>query len=183
MEQDAPQDQEPRSKSARKRAATARQDLGVRLAALPDRDLQGLDLPESLLQAIVALRGMKSHGAQVRQRQYIGKLMRHIDAAAVEEQLATRKRHHDARVRTFRRIEQWRDRLLRTPAQAVPDLLRDHPRADTGILTRLLEQAALERRNGQPPAAARALFAWLRTLMTPGDEAETGQDPGPQAGP
>lgn len=166
------------SKSARKRAAAAVQDLGVRLAALPDPDLEGLDLPESLLLAIKALRGMKSHGAQIRQRQYIGKLMRHIDAAAVEEHLAARKHLHDSQVRAFRRIEQWRDRLIRTPAQAVPELLRDHPRVDASVLKRLLDQVALERRNHRPPAAARELFAWLRTLMAPGAGAETGgEDP------
>lgn len=174
MEQDVPPDSGPMSKSARKRVATAVQDLGVQLATLPDPDLEGLELPDSLLQAIKALRAMKSHGAQVRQRQYIGKLMRHVDVRIVEEHLAARKRQHDAQVRTFRRLERWRDRLIHAPAQAVPDLLRDHPNADTKVLNRLLDQARFERLNNRPPAAARELFAWLRSLMASDQDAKAG---------
>ena len=167
MQQDETPEREPPSKSARKRAATALQDLGVQLSELRDAELEGLDLPDTLLQAIRTLRELKSHGAQVRQRQYIGKLMRHIDAQAVQDKLAERKRQHDGQIRQFRRIEQWRDRLLAAPAEGVPALLRDHPQADAAALQRLLDQAAHEQRAGRPPAAARELFAWLRELLTP----------------
>ena len=42
------------------------------------------------------LRRLPSHGAQVRQRQYIGKLMRDIDPEPVLAKLAERKRRHDS---------------------------------------------------------------------------------------
>jgi len=187
MPRDESPDHEPPSKSARKRAATALQELGVELAELPDSELEGLDLPDTLLQAIVTLRQLKSHGAQVRQRQYIGKLMRHIDAQAVQDKLAERKRRHDSEVRQFHRIEQWRDRLLAMPEEGVAALLREYPQADGAALKQLLERAgrdqpgldrpgrdrlsrtrpAHEQGGQRPPAAARELFAWLRELMTP----------------
>ena len=58
------------SKSARKREATALQELGVQLAGLPDAEMGGLDLPEDLVTALKALRRLSSRGAHVRQRHY-----------------------------------------------------------------------------------------------------------------
>ena len=63
-----------RSKSARKREAASLQELGVKLSALPDQEIKALDLPDNLFIALRDLRRLPSHGAQVRQRQYIGKL-------------------------------------------------------------------------------------------------------------
>ena len=67
------------SKSARKRAAHAAQDLGVALLRLPEAELVALALPEALLEAIRAARRINSRAAGARQRQYIGKLMRELD--------------------------------------------------------------------------------------------------------
>jgi ribosome-associated protein len=90
------------SKSARKRDATALQELGVELAALPAAALDALDLPETLRDAVMELRRLKSHGAALRQRQYIGKLMRKIDAEPIRAQLAQRKNAHDSAARQLR---------------------------------------------------------------------------------
>ena len=72
------------SKSARKRAADAAQALGTRLTELKDSELQALDLPEKLLDAILLARRITSRGGLARQRQYIGRLMRDIDTAPIE---------------------------------------------------------------------------------------------------
>jgi len=79
------------SKSARKREAATLQELGVQLSALPDQEIKALGLPDSLFTALRDLRRLPSHGAQVRQRQYIGKLMRTIDPEPVLAKLAERK--------------------------------------------------------------------------------------------
>ncbi|MGH8229932.1 MAG: ribosome biogenesis factor YjgA [Steroidobacteraceae bacterium] len=84
------------SKSARKRAAEAAQRLGETLITLKDADLVALDLPERLSDAIRAARGIKSRGAGARQRQYIGRLMREVDADAIRTALA-RVRARDGR--------------------------------------------------------------------------------------
>ncbi|HMD74225.1 MAG TPA: ribosome biogenesis factor YjgA, partial [Steroidobacteraceae bacterium] len=101
-------EQERQSKSARKREAASLQELGVKLAALPDQEIKDLDLPENLFVALRALRRLPSHGAQVRQRQYIGKLMREIDPEPVLAKLAERKQRHDLEIRHFQHIERWR---------------------------------------------------------------------------
>lgn len=153
------------SKSARKREATALQELGVQLAGLPDAEMGNLDLPENLVTALKALRRLSSRGAQVRQRQYIGKLMRGIDPEPVLAKLADRKRKHDTEIRHFQRIEQWRDRLLAEPDGTLKELLKEHPRADGALLTKLLAKIDRERTEQRSPAGTRELFAYLRQLM------------------
>jgi ribosome-associated protein len=92
------------SKSARKRAATALQQMGVELAGLSDEMLLTLNLPEALVAALQDLRRLKSRAAASRQRQYIGKLMRKLDATAIEDKLADLRREHDVAARRFARM-------------------------------------------------------------------------------
>ena len=153
------------SKSARKREAASLQELGVKLSALPDQEIKALDLPENLFVALRDLRRLPSHGAQVRQRQYIGKLMRQIDPEPVLAKLAERKRSHDLEIRHFQQIERWRDRLLSEPLEGLNELLQEYPHADRAVLGRLVEKAQKERLEQRSPVGARELFAFLRQLL------------------
>jgi ribosome-associated protein len=153
------------SKSARKREAASLQELGVKLSALPDQEIKALDLPENLFVALRDLRRLPSHGAQVRQWQYIGKLMRQIDPEPVLAKLAERKQRHDLEIRHFQQIERWRDRLLSEPADGLKELLQEYPHADRAILSKLLEKAEKERLEQRSPVGARELFAFLRQLF------------------
>jgi ribosome-associated protein len=154
------------SKSARKREAASLQELGVQLSALPDQEIKALGLPDSLFVALRDLRRLPSHGAQVRQRQYIGKLMRSIDPEPVLAKLAERKQRHDMEIRHFQQIERWRDRLLSEPAAGVEELQQAYPEIDKAALLRLLEKAERERLEQRSPVGARELFAFLRQLLT-----------------
>jgi ribosome-associated protein len=158
-------EEQRRSKSARKREAASLQELGVKLSALPDQEIKALDLPDSLFVALRDLRRLPSHGAQVRQRQYIGKLMREIDPEPVLAKLAERKQRHDLEIRHFQQIERWRDRLLSEPAPAMDELLLEHPHADRAALAKLLDKAEKERVEQRSPVGARELFAFLRQLL------------------
>jgi ribosome-associated protein len=153
------------SKSARKREAASLQELGVQLSALPDQEIKALGLPDSLFVALRDLRRLPSHGAQVRQRQYIGKLMRSIDPEPVLAKLAERKQRHDKEIRHFQQIERWRDRLLSEPAVGVPELLKEYPQIDQAALLKLLDKAERERLEQRSPVGARELFAFLRELL------------------
>jgi ribosome-associated protein len=161
----AESEEEQRSKSARKREAASLQELGIKLSALPDQEIKALDLPDSLFVALRDLRRLPSHGAQVRQRQYIGKLMRNIDPEPVLAKLAERKQRHDLEIRQFQEIERWRDRLLSEPASGLDELLRAYPQADRADLVKLLEKAERERLEQRSPVGARELFAFLRRLL------------------
>src|ERR1700726_4124515 len=158
-------EEQRRSKSARKREAATLQELGVQLSALPDQEIKALGLPDNLFTALRDLRRLPSHGAQVRQRQYICKLMRTIDPEPVLAKLAERKQRHDVEIRHFQQIERWRDRLLSEPAIALDELLQEYPDADRAALIRLLEKAEKERLEQRSPVGARELFAFLRQLL------------------
>lgn len=84
--QDSPEDRP--SRSARKREALAAQKLGEELILLRDADLDALELPERLSEAIRQARRIRSRAAGARQRQYIGKLMREIDLEPILAALA-----------------------------------------------------------------------------------------------
>ena len=153
------------SKSARKREAASLQELGVQLSALPDQEIKALGLPDSLFVALRDLRRLPSHGAQVRQRQYIGKLMRGIDPDPVLAKLAERKQRHDLEIRHFQQIERWRDRLLSEPDTGVQELQEAYPQVDREALLKLLGKAERERIEQRSPVGARELFAFLRQLL------------------
>lgn len=65
------------SRSAKKRQATALQNLGEELAGLPS-DVWS-NLPDDLREALRCNAGLKDHEARRRQQQYIGRLMREMD--------------------------------------------------------------------------------------------------------
>ncbi len=75
------------SRSARKRAAEYVQKLGVRLVGLRESQLQALELPEELRVALREARQLRGQSALARQYQYIGRLMRGLDAAPIEAAL------------------------------------------------------------------------------------------------
>jgi ribosome-associated protein len=80
------------SKSARKREYLALQKLGEELITLKQTELDSLTLDEGLLEAILEARQIKAHGALRRQKQYIGKLMRHIDPEPLRAEMAKLRR-------------------------------------------------------------------------------------------
>jgi ribosome-associated protein len=155
------------SKSARKRAAHGAQDLGARLIELREPDLMALALPEPLLDAIIEARRLSSRAALARQRQYIGKLMRHIDTMQVEAALASLNQVSAAESEAHKQVERWRERLLAEGPAAFDALEAAHAPIDRAVLGALLATA----RNAHAGAAARtsasrSLFRALRVVIS-----------------
>ncbi len=80
------------SKSARKREYIALQKLGEELITLRQSDLDNLTLDDDLREAVLEARQIKAHGALRRQKQYIGKLMRHVDPEPLRVEMAKLRR-------------------------------------------------------------------------------------------
>ncbi len=154
------------SKSARKRAAQAAQELGVELVQLRDAQLAQLDLPEKLLEAIRAARSITSRAAGARHRQYIGKLMRDVDPEPIRAALDARSQVDAAETERFKRIESWRDRLVAEGAPALEELRGWRPELDAGEWAQRVSAAQAERaRTGGSGPASRELFRALRALF------------------
>jgi len=75
------------SKTARKAAMHALQQLGTRLVDLREEQIRALSLPETLKEALLACQQIRQHEARRRQLQWIGKLMRGVDPAPIAEAL------------------------------------------------------------------------------------------------
>ena len=79
------------SKTQRKAAMHALQDLGEALVELEPRRFadvaRELALPERLVEAVEQARSIKAWGARRRQLQYIGKLMREVEAEPIRRRL------------------------------------------------------------------------------------------------
>jgi ribosome-associated protein len=154
------------SKSARKRAAHAAQDLGEQLVRLREAQLAALELPEALKEAVRAARSIRSRAAGARQRQYIGKLMRDVDPEPIRAALAARSAEDARETERFKRVESWRERLVAEGAPALAELGRWRPDIDRAEWARRVSAAQSERaRSGAGGAASRELFRALRTLF------------------
>ena len=81
----AEQGSERLSRSERKRRAEALQKLGVRLSGLKAAQLHRLKLPPALLDALMEAQRLRSRAALARQRQFIGRLMRDLEPAILEQ--------------------------------------------------------------------------------------------------
>ena len=154
----------PPSKSQRKREMTALQALGERLVELDPRQVAALELPERLADAIALARGVTRHEARRRQMQFIGRLMREVDAEPIEAALARIARGPAQEKARFAALERWRTRLL-DEAGALEALLAEHPHVDARALTTLVQRAREERTRGGPPHHQRALFRALKTAF------------------
>jgi ribosome-associated protein len=152
------------SKSARKRAAHAAQELGESLIALRDAELDALALPPKLSEAIRAARHISSRAAAARQRQYIGKLMRELDPQPILAALATRGAPAAREAELFRRIEAWRERLMNEGDSALEALVRLHPHIDRVAWAGRVDAARRQRARGAN-SEARELFRALRALF------------------
>ena len=174
--EDSPDEEEDRrpSKSSRKRAAHAAQDLGETLIRLRDAELEALSLPEQLTDAIREARRITSRAGGARQRQYIGKLMREIDLEPIRAALASRSERDALESQLFKRAESWRERLITEGESALDELARLRPGLDRGEWTQRVGAARAERAHSSSRSeaggrtmgpAGRELFRALRALL------------------
>ena len=153
------------SKSQQKRDMEALKKLGWRLLEFSDDALRQLALPDTLLDAIRTAQRIKSNSARKRQLQFIGKLMRDIDATPIRKAIDAADHHHSSQTREFHLVEELREKLLAEGDGALPEVLSHFPRCDRQHLRKLVRQARKEQETGQPPRASRLLFRYLRELQ------------------
>jgi ribosome-associated protein len=156
-------DQEIVSKTRKKREMHELQALGVALTALPESQLKEMNLGEDLLEAVLEAKRIKSHEAKRRQMQYIGRLMRDLDAAPIRARLAEVEGHSARAGARHRRLEAWRERLLADDA-ALTEFAATFPAADLQALRASIRNARKEQKEGRPPRAYRELFRILKDI-------------------
>jgi ribosome-associated protein len=151
------------SKSQLKREMTALQDLGAELVTLSKERLAKIEMPERLRDALLEAQRITKHEARRRQMQYIGKIMRDVDAAPLRAAMDEINGVSKAATIRQHQLERLRTRLMEDEA-VFSEVARDFPGADVQRLRQLRRNALKESEQGKPPRAYRELFRELRDL-------------------
>jgi len=131
-EQDLP------SKTQRKREAVALQEMGEQLAAYTDQQLQKLDLPEALLNAIEEYHRLpNSHGAKRRQLQFIGRVMRDCDATVIEAAIVQMENGPSGKKESRNITEDWVNKIHEAGTPAIEEFLKEYSEANRQYLRQL----------------------------------------------
>jgi ribosome-associated protein len=154
----------PLSKTKIKKQMLDLQDIGEQLVGLGTDKLKELDLPERLYDAVCEMKHINKFGAQRRQMQYIGRLMRDVEPAPIIARLEAWSGKSQKHIAWLHRVERWRDRLLEDET-ALTALLAEHPTADAQRLRSLIRNALKEKELGKPPKSYREIFQVLRDIL------------------
>ena len=154
------------SKTQRKKEMHALQTLGQQLVELSRDQLARVDLPDELRAAIDFAHKVTSHEGRRRHMQYIGKLMRRVDAEEIRAAIGRATGASRAAVALMHLAERWRDRLL-ADDEALTEFMAERPGADVQWLRATIRAARREHGAGQAPKSARELYRWLHDELTP----------------
>ena len=113
---------------------------------------------------VEACRKITKHEARRRQHQYIGKIMRDIDAEPIAAQIAEIEAPSKRQTAVFHVAERWRTDLMDDP-EAITRFVTEHPDADADRLRKLAHEAREEKRKSKPPHSYRELFHVLNALL------------------
>ena len=152
------------SKSEIKRDAEDLKQLGEKLVNLTKANLTKVPLDDSLKDAIELAQRLQKE-ARRRQLQYIGKLLRSIDAEPIREALEKIENKHNQQQAMLHKLEILRDELVAKGDVALTDLLNEHPSADRQQLRNLIRAAQKEKEQNKPSKACREIYQILKTLI------------------
>jgi ribosome-associated protein len=96
--------------------------------------------------------------------QYLGKLMRQVDADAIRAGIAAVTGESRAAVAQMHLTERWRERLLDDDA-ALTEFVAEHPAADVQWLRAAIRAVRRERAARRAPRQARELYRWLHEQL------------------
>ena len=159
------------SKSEMKRRSLALQLVGEELVRLSPETLKKFNLPEALLDALLDAKRINpnKHGGMSRQMQYIGKLMRQVDAAPIVEKLDSMKAPSQKETALHHLAEQWRTRLLADQSAVGAfknEIMPDADAVETDALAKLVADASDEYLKHKPPKHVRVLYKFLLKRIT-----------------
>ena len=152
------------SKTRRKQEMHALQELGEELVGLKEDKLGELNLSDSLLSAVREAKHISKHGALRRQLQYIGRLMRDVDAEPIREKLHGWQGQGKENVALQHLAERWRDRLIADDGEFTR-FAGELPSADLQHFRALARAARDERIKEMPPRRYRQLYRDLHALL------------------
>lgn len=153
------------SKTRMKEHMHALQELAVHLTTLNAEQLSRMPLTPDLEQAIAETKNIKKNEALRRHYQYLGRLMRSADHAAIETAVAQLKVQQDRLARSFHIMEHWRDALIAGEPDSVENFIAAFPHTDRQQLNQLVRAAKSAAGTQQATTHARKLFRFIREVV------------------
>ena len=144
----------PPSKTQLKAEADEKQALGEALLTLRADLMARLDLPDKLLDAIASAKKITNFEGRRRQMQFIGKLMRPLDAEPIREAINEQLNGSAQLTLALHLAEQWRDKLA-SDDDALSAWLSEYPATDAQQLRALIRQARKDYKPEKPGEAPR----------------------------
>jgi len=145
------------SKTDLKRESAELQALGEDLLMLRAGLFDKLDLSDKLKDAVADAKRITNFEGKRRQMQFIGKLMRGLDASAIDAIRAALDEQNRApaqEIAALHEAEHWRDRLI-ADDDALGGWIETHPGTDAQQLRALVRQARKDIKAGPPGEAPR----------------------------
>lgn len=145
------------SRTELKRESTELQKLGEGLLTLRPELMARLDLSDKLRDAVLEAKRITNFEGKRRQMQFIGKLMRLLEPAVLDDVRTVLAEQHSGSAEENLRLHQaemWRDRLIGED-EALGDWLRTHAATDAQQLRALIRQARKDAQPEKPGAAVR----------------------------
>lgn len=140
-----------------KRESTELQKLGEDLLTLRVELMTRLALPEKLTEAVAEAKRISNFEGKRRQMQFIGKLMRKLEASQLDGiRTALIEQHTPSALetQTLHQAEMWRDRLV-SEDDALGQWITLSPSTDSQQLRALVRQARKDAKPEKPGAAVR----------------------------
>ncbi len=144
----------PPSKTRLKAEADEKQALGEALLTLRADLMARLDLPDKLTDAIAQAKKISSFEGRRRQLQFIGKLMRPLDADPIREAINEQLNGSAQLTLQLHLAEQWRDKLV-ADDEALGKWLTEYPATDAQQLRAMVRQARKDFKPEKPGEAPR----------------------------
>ena len=156
--------QEEISKTQLKKQSKDITSFGHAITLLNQNQLEQLNLPSDINNAIEDYKKIKSLSAKKRQLLFIGRLLRSTDLHEAFIQYEAIKNHSQLANQQFHLVEQWRDKLIQSP-DAITEFINQFPKTDVQQLRSLIKNSINEIEKNKPLKSSRSLFKIIQSIL------------------
>lgn len=154
-----------KSKTQIKKEAEELQKLGEKLLKLSKEQLNQIDIPDFLREAVIDTHAITSNVAARRQRQYLGTLMRETDPEPIRKALMALDAGLPIESEKTKEAEQWFERLSMGTQDEAENFIALYPGANRQKLKQLIRNAKKEPKSGKTDKSSKNLKKYIRENM------------------
>lgn len=159
-------DTQDKSRTQIKKEAEQLQKLGEKLTKLSSQQLESMELPDKLREALIESRSIKSNIAGRRHRQFIGALMRDVDTEPIRLALLQTDADLPSESEIVKKTRMWLDRLLSDDPVGMEEFISACPEIERQILRQLMRNIKKEKATKKSSKSLKALEQIIMKSMS-----------------